>query len=1044
MESKFLCVGVFVFFSSLLGAALPEWQDKSVLQIGHEAPHVSMMVFDNKESAKPGRRDLSPYQKLLNGYWKFHHVNKPADRPIDFFQKQYDDRAWDLILVPSNWQKFGYDYPVYTNIKYPFPIDEQKVPEDFNPVGSFRYTFTVPESWDGRRTLITFEGVDAGFYLWINGKKVGYSQGSRTPAEFDITDYLEKGDNLLAVEVYRYTIGSYLEDQDFWRISGIFRDVYLWSVPNLHVRDFHYTTTFDKDYQDAVLNLDIEVQGYDASGEVTVHADLYDPQGKMVYSHKQQTNVNKEAVFVNFKQQFKQPLQWSAEIPHLYELYITLKKNDEVLEVIPAHVGFRQIESQKGKFYVNGKPVLMKGVNRHDHSADGWHHVTYEEMERDILLMKQANMNAVRSSHYPNVPLFYHLCDVHGLYVMAEGNIETHGFENDSTNALMNDTSWFAIHLDRVERMVKTHRNHPSIVFWSIGNESGDGPNSKAIYEWTIGFDPSRLFHNEGSTYKGHFNAAQMYSRMYPTPEHTLEFMQAYNDMPFILCEFSHAMGNSNGGLQEYIDLLYAENNLVGLYIWDWMDQGLRLPVPETYTETAEKQDFFAYGGWWEEERELHHDGNFCMNGLIASDQKPFPKLRAVQYAFRSVRVEVFDLSKGLVDITNLYDFFTLNEIVQGTWLIKEDGLVIASGPMPELFIKPGQTERVQLQLPELVFDLEKEYHLDLRFTTVKDFSWVPVGYELSWEQFLLSGSYEASQLGSSSSSVSYQDLEHAILVQGKQFSLMIDKKDGAIVDYRYAGQKLMIKGPQPDFTRAATDNDRAIAWAEWNKKKSQNLYRWFYPLGERTLSVSVNSDDQEVLVTVEKYYDSVQAAHTLSYRINGNGEIEVSNDYQPQQMDLIPYMIRIGNQMQLPASYQYIETFAREGETYYDRKFEPLSSYSTTVDELWIDYSRPQENGNISDVRWISFTNEQGFGLKFSGAGLLQAAARYYTHEAMQHAAYSFELVKDKSIYVNIDHQQTGVGGDNSWLLTAQPRIPYRLENKAYQYQYVISPFVR
>lgn len=1047
MKNFFLLLIGLMSFAHFASSSIPEWQDKSVNQVNAEAPRVTMMVFPDKETAKPGRRDLSPYHKLLNGNWRFHHVEKPADRPRDFFQTNYDDSNWDFITVPSNWQKHGYDYPIYTNIKYPFPIDEQKVPEDFNPVGSYRHTFTVPDSWDSRRTFITFEGVNAGFYLWVNGQKVGYSQGSRTPAEFDITDYLVDGENLLAAEVFRYTIGSYLEDQDFWRISGIFRDVYLWSTPTIHVRDFHYTTTFDNQYQDATLKVDVEVKGYNTAGNVTVELALYDPDGRLVYEENKNASVDHNSHLLTFDQIIREPLQWSAEKPHLYKMYITLKSDYQILEVIPANVGFRQIESIGGKLLVNGKEVKLKGVNRHDHSAEGWHYVTMEEMVRDIQLMKQSNMNAVRSAHYPNVPLFYHLCDVYGLYVIAEGNIETHEFGNDKNNALMNDPSWLDLHKDRVKRMVKTHRNHASIIIWSIGNESGDGPNGKAIFEWTTAFDPTRLFHNEGSTSQGNFDAANMYSRMYPLPDETREYMETYNDMPFILCEFSHAMGNSNGGLLEYLEILYEDNNLIGLFIWDWMDQGLKLPVPERYRKTAQKPYFFAYGGWWEEERGVYHDGNFCMNGLLAADQTPFPKFRAVQYAYRNIVAEPVNLSKGTFAITNRYDFTNLKELVKGTWHLKEDGIIILQGSLPVLDVAPGSTEIIEINLPDIAYLQDKEYHLDLNFTTAKDTPWAKKGHQLTWEQFELRGSFVPAELASSNQPVAFSNTGDEINVFGKNFELSVDKHKGVINKYVFAGQTLISEGPVPDFTRAATDNDRAVSVKgprRDNRRWSEGTYKWFQDcLGEQVNSVSAQMQGIDVMITIERMYDSIPAKHTMIYVINGLGEIEVSSTYEPINSET-PTMVRMGTGLQIPASFYRVKTFAREGETHVDRNFEPLSHYETTVDDLWIDYSRPQENGNISDVRHIAFTNDNGFGLSVSGGELLNASARYYSHKEMQEAAYSFELVRGDNIFVNIDHKVMGVGGDNTWSITAQPRPPYRITNQEYHYKYVISPFAK
>ncbi len=1038
---KQLIISLLLLSTITTRAGVPEWKDKSVLQVNTVKPHVSMMVFPCKHTAKTMERQLSPYFLSLNGQWKFHHVEKPANRPKNFFETGYDDNNWDTIPVPSNWQLEGYDYPIYTNIKYPFPIQEQKVPEDFNPVGSYRKIFTVPESWDGRQVFINFEGVNAGFYLWVNGEKIGYSQGSRTPAEFNITEHIVKGKNQLSVQVFRYTIGSYLEDQDFWRISGIFRDVFLWSSPNIHVHDFHYTTTFDNDYNNAVFDLAMDITGYGKKGKIAVEVDLQNKEGETSYIEEKTVVVKNDIQRLNFTKNITSPVKWDAENPYLYKLFITVKNDNEILEVIPAYVGFRQVESKGAKLFVNGKPVRLKGVNRHDHSATGGHVISRKEMEKDILLMKKSNMNAVRTSHYPNRPLFYELCDRYGMYVISEGNIETHQFGNNKNNALMNDSSWLDIHMNRVQRMVKTLRNHPSIIIWSIGNESGDGPNGKAIYEWTINYDPTRLFHNEGSTSQGNFDAANMYSRMYPLPHETKEYMKTYNDRPFILCEYAHAMGNSNGGMEEYIDILYEDNNLIGLFIWDWMDQGLLMPVPEKYKNTARSKKFFAYGGWWEEAKGIHHDGNFCMNGLIDAGQNPYPKLNAVRYVYRNIVTQPEDVLNGKIKITNRYDFTNLKNIVDGQWYIKEDGKIISGGNIPGLNVSPGTTKMINIELPQTDYKKDKEYLLGINFVTNKDFKWAENGYELAWDEFPLKGEFIPATITPCLHPVDYKTKDNSYHVYGKNFDLFINKNTGHITRYTCGNALLISEGPYPDFTRAATDNDRAVCFKERNQKQSKGLYKWFGELGEKTVKVNINKENEKVVVSINKILDRIPARYALTYRIDGNGIIEVSGNYKPEEND-VAYMVRMGTQLQIPAEYKYVNWYGKEGETYVDRNFEKTGRYNATIDELWIDYSRPQENGNISEVRWITFTNKEGTGLRFTGKTLLNASARYYNHKTMQNANYSFELIKGNNIFVNIDYKQMGVGGDNSWDVTAQPRPPYRLLNKHYEYTYFIMPF--
>jgi beta-galactosidase len=1034
---------LLLFVCQLFYASMPEWQNKAITQVNAEKARATMMVYDDEQTAIKGERFLSPYYLSLNGIWKFHHVDKPADRPLEFYKSEYNDLSWNTIPVPANWQLHGYDYPIYTNIKYPFPKDEQKVPEDFNPVGSYRKLFTVPESWDGRRVYIVFEGVDAGFYIWVNGQKVGYSQDSRTVAEFDITPFIQKGNNLLAVEVFRYTIGAYLEDQDFWRLSGIYRDVYLWSTPQLHVRDFHYTTTFDKNYENAVFSLDLDLSNKGLKGNADIQVQLLDAEKKVIYQAQKKVTIQKNLTPINFISQIVKPMHWTAEMPHLYTLLITLKKDNKILEIIPSKVGFRQVESTDARLWVNGKKVILKGVNRHDHSAIGGHYVTKEEMIKDIQLMKKANMNAVRTSHYPNTPLFYQLCDEYGLYVISEGNIETHGFGNDKDNLLMNDSSWLNIHLDRVQRMVKMHRNHPSIIIWSIGNESGDGPNGKAIYEWTVNFDPTRLFHNEGSTDKGNFNATNMYSRMYPLPDQTREYMNKYNDRPFVLCEFTHAMGNSNGGVKEYMDLLYEDNNFIGVFVWDWMDQGIKVDIPDNYKKTAMKDYFYAYGGWWENERGVYTDGNFCMNGLLAANQKPFPKYRALQYAYRNIVIEAVDVNQAEFNILNRYDFVNLKSVVNGKWKIKENGVVIASGSLPILDIEPSERKKIKIDLPVITYKNNTEYHLELSFVNKRDSKAIEEGYELVWEEFLIEGNFTGYNYKTPANTVMLVDGNNVYTVKGKNFSLQIDKSNGQIKEYKFGNKVLLHNGPFTDLTRAATDNDRAAFMKSHSEKYTQGAYKWFRPLGERVEWVKATKVGDKVEISIKQMFDSVSASSEIVYLIDGNGVIEVKNSYLPTNNE-IEYMIRFGTQIQLPEEYDKMQWFGKAGETYIDRNNEKIGVFTSTVDDRWIDYSRPQENGNISDLRWLTLTNEHGEGIKIIGSQLLSGGAKYYSHKDMQNASYSFELKKSGTIFVNIDLKQAGVGGDNSWSTTAQARVPYRIANKAYEYRFWIVPVGR
>jgi beta-galactosidase len=540
-----------------------EWENQDIIQIGNEKPHVQFHAYPTAELAKTFEKAKSPWYSLLNGDWKFNFVEKPADRPVDFYKNDYDVSKWKTIAVPSNWEMKGYSLPLYTNVTYPFPKNPPFIPHDDNPVGSYRRTFQISPTWDGRETYLTFDGVNSAYYVWVNGIKVGYSQDSRTSVAFNITKMIKPGENQIAVEVYRWCDGSYLEDQDFWRMSGIFRNVYLTSRNKTHIRDFKVDTHLDAEYKNAVLKLDFEVANVIENS--TIDIELFDAAGKSILN-KTISAKSPEATFNVIN-----PRKWNSEDPYLYTAIFNFKdQQGKLIESIPQKVGFRQIEIRGKLFLVNGVASKMKGVNRHEFDTDNGQVVSTAGMIRDITLMKKFNINAVRNAHYPDVPEWYDLCDKYGIYLMDEANLETHGFGNRGVNQLSNDPAWERPYLDRIERMVLANRNHPSIIMWSLGNECSDGPHFVKAHKWIHEVDPSRPVH-----YQGDQSASDVISRFYPEVDWLPE-----NAKPLMTCEYNHAMGNSSGNLKEYWDLIYANDNHMGGYIWDWMDQGLRTPTP--------------------------------------------------------------------------------------------------------------------------------------------------------------------------------------------------------------------------------------------------------------------------------------------------------------------------------------------------------------------------------------------------------------------------------------------------------------------------------
>jgi len=1041
---SFLLIVLYVVPAMSQAEERPAWDDPGVLQINREKPHTTMMVFPSKERASVMHPERSPWHFSLNGRWQFDWSKNPDQKTDSFYQPGFDASGWDHIDVPSNWEVEGYGIPIYSNVPYPYETSELRAPTEWNPVGSYRKWIEIPDDWDQREVYLHFKGVQSAFYLWVNGEKVGYSQGSRTPAEFNVTEYLNEGKNLVALQVYRWSDGSYLEDQDFWRLSGIFRDVYMWSTPQVHVRDFNVTSTLDENYQKGIFELSGEIVSHGNSDAVSVQYELYDANNTLVHTQESEKALQGEQTEFSFSgTELTNVNQWNAENPYLYDLYITLKdQQGNTLEVIPQKVGFRKVEIENGRFLVNGKQVLLKGVNRHEHDADDGHYVTKEDMVRDIQLMKQNNINAVRTSHYPDVPMWYKLCDKYGLYVIDEGNIETHAFGNNRDNKLSNHPEWEEPYLDRVRRMVYRDRNHPSIVMWSLGNESGDGPNVENVHEWVGENDPGRPFHYEGSTNHSGLLNADVYSRMYTTPEGCRELMEEYSDMPFMLCEYVHAMGNSNGNVGAYWDIIYEDNNFFGAFVWDWMDQGLRQDVPAPYRKSSGQDKFIAYGGWWEEAKGIHHDGNFCMNGLLAADQTPHPGLFAIKYHYQYVKVEAVNPEEGTFRITNRYDFVPLDEKLACQWKLKKNGEAIQSGAIENLDIQPGESQTVVLDLPDLSPEEGDEYFVDFKFVTPENTFFGPKGYKLAWEQFRLPASSFREQSPLQTELPQYRNEGWDLIVYHDDFSVRINRRNGQIVSYYHRDEKLLEQGPEPDFWRAPTDND---VGARNSTRENKNLMDFWKHAGEVLINgdeVEVNETDHALQVSMKGELVNIDSEIALEYLVYGNGAIDVSVEYTPGDKELPEMMPRFGTKMVVAPDYDNLVWYGPGPRpAYADRNVDPVGIYRSTVAEEWVEYSRPQENGYKSDVRWVKLINDKGRGLKFSGFPLIGVGAHHYSREDIAQADYSFQLTPKPQIYLNIDYKQMGVGGYNSWSLNAHPVEEYRVHNEPMSYTYRIEP---
>ncbi len=1034
-----LCLGIITLLSlSSAQSQVPDWENPRVIGINKEDPHVTPMPFPDRAQALSKLREASPFYMTLNGPWKFNWVSEPGKRPTGFFRTDYDVSTWKEIHVPSNWEMEGYGVPIYTNITYPFKRDAPRVmsepPQNYttysqrNPVGSYRRTFTVPPAWQGREIFLTFDGVASAFYVWVNGEKVGYSEDARTPAEFNITRFLKPGENILAAEVYRFSDGSYLEDQDFWRMSGIFRDVFLWSAPKVRVRDFEVKTVLDQNYQDAVLEVRAEIRNSsDQPASCTLTLELLD-SGKAVVppATRPATVAAGQMAVVSFSVPVKSPRKWSAETPALYPLLLTLTgPAEQVLEVIPTRIGFRKVEIKDGHLLVNGKKIYFLGVNRHEHDPKTAQHVTRDLMIKDILLMKQNNLNAVRTCHYPDVPEWYDLCDEYGLYIVDEANIETHGYGADPRNQLAHDPDWKECYIDRARRMLERDKNHPSVVIWSLGNESGDGPNLKAEADWIRARD-SRPVHYEGSSSSGgDGQATDINSWMYPPPATLDRCVQRFPNKPFLLCEYAHAMGNSVGNLQEYWDEFEKNPVMQGGFIWDWVDQGILRTDPKS------GKSYFAYGGDF---GDAPTDQNFCLNGLIQADRTAHPSLYEVKKVYQRIKVLDVDARGGKLAVLNKYFFTDLSGFV-GTWRLEDNGVLVRSGKLPRLNTPPGGKTEVSIPLgllPAARPDLHQV--LTVSFALAQKQSWAPAGHEMAWDQFVLAESPAAARTASSSK-LQLQKSGESISVTGQGVSVRIDARNGQLESYRVGDTELLTAPLIPNTWRIQNDN-------QYRNDYLRRYGLWKEAVEKREVSAvtATPKGDSSVEVVARMSLPKGQADYTMTYTISGDGRLEMRVDFVPKA-GLTGFIPRLGTRMAIPQKMNRVRWYGRgPQETYWDRKTgAKLGLYSATVEELIYPYPRAQQNGNRTDVRWVSFTDAAGRGFRVTGPAQFEFTARPYSMEDLAAATHNYQLPRRDFNEILLDHKQMGVGGDNSW--GAQVHDEYSVKVQPYSYTLVFEP---
>lgn len=1026
---------VVLIFST---AFAQEWQDPTVIGRNKLPAHASATEWTYPTAAAALtqiRHDLSNRQSL-NGNWRFQFLENPGQAPDNFMTRAYSHESWDQIKVPSNWQVLGYGQPIYTNITYPFEVNPPKVPTDKNETGLYRKFFNIPGAWADQRVFLHFAGVQSACYVYINGQEVGYSEGSMTPAEFDITEFLQPGNNLLAVKVIRWSDGSYLEDQDFWRLSGIYRDVFLYATPQAHVSDIYAYPTFGEELSQAALRMEVELTNY-GKKKVKGHAiqfSLFDPNKQMVFESILEMNgkiKQGESTTFEFGWPVPDAKLWSAEDPNLYTLVIQqLDKKLDPLEIMSTRVGFREVKLENGQLLVNRKPILIQGVNRHEVNPATGRVVSEANMREDIILMKRNNINAVRTSHYPNHPRWYELCDEYGLYVWDETNLETHGLWSQHNYQVGDSAAWKSAMVDRAISMAARDKNHASIITWSLGNECGWGTNFDAMADAIKEIDETRLIHYEGRVpYSNTLTHYDFMSNMYASTEWMQEMTMMDTTRPVILCEYSHAMGNSNGNFYQYWDLIRdpAYPRIQGGFIWDWVDQAL-------ISTTEDGTDYYAYGGDF---GDTPNDGNFCMNGLVFPDRSPHPGLMEVKYIQQPVEVTWSNESTYEVNVMNR-NFFTDLSDLSINWYLLADGKKEYVGTLGSSPIGPRKTKTLRIPLPELMDIENKEYILEFSFTLTEDNTYAKKGYEVAWAQLPLTQNQWKIALGREAEILETLGSESQLDLRAGTTLWKVDLLSGELLSWKEKGKELITSGPQPNLWRAPTDNDLG-----GDENSFAATWKAFGLDSLQTVVTEVNElelEDGNWLVSTEGLLlgqgGAIRFERDLIFYPNGDLQVVIAYDV-PFDAPSLP---RVGLKMGVSTELQTLNWYGRgPHESYWDRKKGArFGIWESTVADEFVPYGRPQEYGNKADTRWMELSSTSGAGLRVQALHdqALNVNVHPYSADVLSNAAHPHELVEDDQLWLYIDLQQMGLGGDDSW--SPRTHEEYQLTEESYHFSVI------
>nr|WP_315196155.1 glycoside hydrolase family 2 TIM barrel-domain containing protein [uncultured Flavobacterium sp.] len=1014
-----------------------DWENPGVFQINREPARASFLPYADEASALIDNYTSSPWYFSLNGNWKFSWSPTPDERPKDFYKLDYSTINWKEITVPSNWELNGYGIPIYTNITYPFERNPPFINHSDNPVGSYKKDFVLPGNWNNRHVFIHFEAGTSAMYIWVNGEKVGYVENTKSPAEFDISKYVKAGKNNLAVEVYRWSDGSYLEDQDFWRLSGIDRNVYLYSTNDIRISDFFAKPDLDSNYKNGSLNVEVNLKNLSSVvvNNQKFEAKLVDASGKNVFTKDVNVNFSANKIqTINFSQEVSSPKLWSSEAPNLYTLLLTLKnEKGSIIETVSTQIGFRKVELKGGQLLVNGVRIMVHGVNIHEHNPVTGHYQDEATMMKDIKMMKQLNINSVRCSHYPNNILWVKLCNKYGLYLVDEANIESHGMGVEGQTFMNPKThpaylpEWRESHLDRIYSLVERDKNEPSVILWSLGNECANGPVFHEAYKWIKNRDNTRLVQFEQA--KENENT-DIVCPMYPTIAYMKEYAARKEvSRPYIMCEYSHAMGNSNGNFQEYWDIIRGSKNMQGGFIWDWVDQGF-----EATDEAGRK--YWAYGGDLGSQN-YTNDENFCHNGLVWPDRTPHPGAFEVKKVYQDILFRAVDVKNGVIQIINDFGFTNLSDY-SFKYQVLENGKIIKEGTI-DVALDSKSKKEFKIDLPKLQSKPGVEYLLNVFANTKIGSEIVPQNFEIAREQFVIeTGNYFAKAEQTAFSSKVKEENAEFVLSAGNVV-VKISKKTGLITYYSSKGEEYFKQYPEPNFWRAPTDNDFG------NKMPLRNNV-WRTAGKNCTVeSIQAVEENGKSYVVAKLKLNDVSSDYTIKYSLSNDGALEVLPSFKKGNNPL-PDMPRFGMIFSLKNAQENLDYYGRgPWENYPDRNESALKGiYQSKVADQYVPYTRPQENGYKTDIRWFKLSNNNGKGLEIKGLQpICMSALNNYPADfdsgLTKKNMHISDITPRKEVVVCVDLTQRGLGGDNSW--GELPHEQYLLKQNEYSYGFVIKP---